>query len=86
MVEVNFQARFQASPYTSGRVLGRSPPLVKWGGFRGTSPSRVGVLGFLTGGQNAPTILRGGVQNAPSGQSLCDVVHVGGVDGGGVEV
>jgi hypothetical protein len=25
-VEVNFQAMFQASPYNSGRALGRSPP------------------------------------------------------------
>jgi hypothetical protein len=57
---------FQASPYNSGRVLGRSPPLVKWGGFGGTSPSRVGGFwGLFTGGQNAPTILRGGGFKAP---------------------
>jgi hypothetical protein len=81
-----FKPRFKLPPLIVGGFWGEAPPQLSGGVLEATSPLEWGFWTVSIGGQNAPIMLRGGVQNAPSWQGLCDVVHVGGVDGGGVEV
>jgi hypothetical protein len=64
---VNFQAGFQAVPFNSGGVLGRTPPFIKWGGFGSTSPFiEWGGFGALSLRGKTPPLNEGGAfQNAP---------------------